>query len=233
MKKTAILLGALALFLAQSVGAQTFTPSNLNTDQLPESPASFSYEGLEKTWSATFTIGGENETWFFGPYIGSFPGTPSFNMYCVDFLAGVSNTAWDVNISPVTGDLSLTRIKDQATYRQMAFLSSLFSAENGMTRNNWSALHAAIWTLAGANITAIAGTGIAVDVMDLVTHYLNLAASTSFNASNWYVLTAVDPFTLQRQEFMIEVSEPAALILLLSGLLGVVYLARRRSTGLA
>jgi len=164
-----------------------------------------------------------------GPYVGRFtgdPGMPQFSVYCVDY----THTAKDqtVNVAAVGGSLATTRLNDFAKYQTAAYLASLFETSS---TSQWGSIHAAIWSVtSGVSVGNAAGRD----------GYLALAASNaaSFDTNGWYVLTPTNPSSASSgQEFLIRsrtvsVPEPAAFLLLATGVLLLAGASRRRLAAL-
>ena len=189
-----------------------------------------------------------------GPYSGRFEAwgargsqTDSFALYCVDFLHSAGNSTGVVNVSSVTGDLDLTRLKDTSRYQRGAYLASLFDAwefhkgEIGGSlskANVWGGLHAAIWAATNpptGGQTLSAGAQTAFDYFDTLAD--NNAAG--YVADDWYVLTragATDGLGEsgdgKGQEFLVRrasVPEPGTLLLMLTGMVMLVGVSRKRA----
>ena len=161
-----------------------------------------------------------------GPYVGRFtdPTTAQFSIYCVDYTH-YARDQWVNVTSLASGDLDSTRLKDYGDYQQAAYLASLFDTEPTST---WGGIHAAIW-----NITS----GVAVGSAAQRDYYLGLAAAnaSTFATAGWYVLSPLDPNggvnDSTGQEFLmrsVSVPEPAAFLLLASGLLLLAAVSRKR-----
>ena len=223
VKKLVISFGALLLFIAQPVAAQTWTPEQL--PDAPADPADVYYGGIYKSF--TESIDGKNV--YIGPYKGSvetsmgtmFPAS----LYCVDFAREVyKGDTWSAYSTPVasTADFGNTYLSGEVigvydTYRKAAFLASLFRVVK-TTDAAWSSLHGAIWSVTNG----IPGYDPGFYLSEYAT------AWEAFDASNWYVLSDAKR---EKQEFLVErtVPEPATIILLLTGFMAIVVLARQRS----
>lgn len=223
VKKLVITFGALLLFIAQPVAGQTeatWTPEQL--PYAPADPADVYYGGTYQSF--TEYINGK------GVYVGPYKGTVETSMgdmfpaslYCVDFVHEVSNgDSWSAYSTPITSSANFENtyqfgIGTFDLYRKTAFLASLFRVV-GTTDDAWSSLHGAIWSLTNE-----------VSGYDPDSYFKEYEDEwEAFDASNWYVLSDANGV---KQEFLVErVPEPATIILLLTGFMAIVVLARQRS----
>ena len=153
-----------------------------------------------------------------GPYLGQFredPLAPAFNIYCVDYNHYAKSQL--VNVTKLaSADLSKTRLGDAATYRKVAYLSSLFHER---PTSEWGYIHRSIWNLAsGTSFTSTGG-------------YLTMAVPETFSTDGWYILSPTDlGASTGGQEFLMRVAvpEPATFLLMASGLLLLAAFSRRR-----
>lgn len=168
-----------------------------------------------------------------GPYVGRFAGDPTtaqFSIYCVDYNHyAISQWVNVTSLGTPVGSMDETRLDDYTKYRQAAYLSSLFDTA---PTSAWGSIHAAIWYIT---------SGVSVGSSSGRQYYLNLAYQNagSFNTNGWYVLSPLNeeggPFDGTGQEFLmrtrVSVPEPAALLLLATGLvlLAAASRARRRA----
>jgi hypothetical protein len=171
-----------------------------------------------------------------GPYVGRFtdPTTPQFSIYCVDYTH-YAKDQW-VNVTALTSsDLSKTRIDDYGTYRQAAYLASLFDTA---PKSAWGAIHAAIWNItSGQLLTPNDPSKVAAFVAQR-DYYIDLDTPGEFTGSGWYILSPLNAqggaYDGTGQEFLmrtVSVPEPASFILLASGLLFLAVASRRRLLG--
>jgi hypothetical protein len=167
-----------------------------------------------------------------GPYSARFeyPASAAFSIYCVDYTH-FAKDGW-VNVTGLSsGNLGNTRLGlngaedftgDYSRYRQAAYLATLFDTGNQPT-TEWGKIHAAIWTLT-SGVTPGGDTGA----------YLTStwAAPTTFSTDGWYILTPTNPtYSTSGQEFLmrtVSVPEPAAFLLMATGLLLLAAVSRKR-----
>jgi len=229
VKKLAIILGALALFVVQPVAGQFDTTRPALGEYAPTPFGDY------LRWGGTYPNAPTFNGYVTGPYWGYFQDvnktatSASFTLYCVDFANLVHQGSGGWTFSPqAVGSYSgaLTNI------HQAAFLSSLFSETN---RSEWAAIHGAIWYLTGGLATHYASFGHIVDSnRNLEIAWWNARGwnNGGYDASNWYVLTPVSPSSQTMLVRVHSVPEPGVIVLLLSGLLGVAFVARRRASQL-
>lgn len=160
-----------------------------------------------------------------GPYLGQFTtdlSTARFSIYCVDYLHYAKDQWVNVTGLGPVGTLSNTRLNNYGVYQQAAYLSSLFDTA---PTASWGGIHAAIWSLT---------SGVTVGNSTQRNYYLGLAAANagSYSTAGWYVLTPTNPtYASSGQEFLMRsvvVTEPAAFLLLASGLLLLAAVSRKR-----
>ncbi len=173
---------------------------------------------------------------YVGPYSGEFEASAfrsvasnRFALYCVDYAHSArTGAAYLVDVYGLGGDvgsLSTTRIGDQSTYVRLAYLSSLFDDYQGTSgqRSAWSALHAAIWQVS-SNSDVLASNAY---VNDMYEQFYNMDVPATFSADGWYVVSDAEG---RGQEFLVRrsVPEPATILLMLSGLVMLVGVNRKR-----
>ena len=166
-------------------------------------------------------------SYYVGPYqatVLSQPGTPTLDIYCVDFLHSISlGYVWTAGFRSLAGDLTGTRGGNSAAvdYLKAAWLASQFAVSNPA---EWKNIQATMWNLFAP--TAPDPTAYGAHASN---HWLQEATTNyqTVNPNYWYVVTDVaSPGT---QEFLTYVTpEPSTYLLLATGLffLGFMYLRR-------
>lgn len=232
-----------ALFLAVAAlvaVAPASTEAQLYNGNPPTS-AAFDFVSAAGSVAGTFGV-------MVGPYTGNFldDSVGAFSIYCVDYLHYAKDMS-RVNVSQVSGDLSLTRLNDATRYGQSAYLSSLFDSwadySNGgaLSRQTvFSGLHAAIWQVTSGEV--LGGDGQVGAVRD---DFLAMAVTgaATMDLSEWYVITedgVTDGFGQGRfdaqwdgkgQEFLMRrasVPEPGTVLLILTGVVMLLGVGRKR-----
>jgi hypothetical protein len=241
MKKLAISLAVLFLFVAQPLAAQSWT-----SDDLPGAPANegeIQYNGHYEDYIAS--VGGKNV--YVGPYYGSVSlaggGTLSpASLYCVDFAHTIrSGQSWNVYATRLVdgADLSNTYLGEGVhpfwgsfttdwtnfnVYKRAAYFAALFSQVE-KSKANWTAIHGTIWAWMNPDLLGLDPENPANPWGEEFEVLMADAGDYTFNPANWYILSDVNG---EGQEFLVRVPEPGTLVLLLGGLLGIVILAHRR-----
>ncbi len=163
------------------------------------------------------------------PYYLDINGT-SYNAMCVDYSHhSTVGESWDGSVTNLaSADLSDTRLgaSAYATYRAEAWLYSQFLSGAGSSGD----INYAAWALTDANAQASAGWTAGAQ------HWFDLATTTDLSAFDsaavhFNIITPRDLTGVGPQEFLVQTTdtpEPASLILLGSGMLGLAGFARKK-----
>lgn len=151
------------------------------------------------------------------PYGGTLNGQ-SEQFFCVDFTTDIwGGESWQVTVSSLTGsDFSLTKLKNQTSYLEMAWLITQMMSTTSQLQKAMDQY--AIWSFSGgpnpygSNSTLVAAALAAVQ--------------GGFTGTGWEILS---PTGSAGQEFLIFVGvpEPAELVMLLIGLAVVALVTRK------
>jgi hypothetical protein len=204
-------------------------------------------DGTQVTMTFLGVNGIHDASYYVSPYLGMLTsdGQSSLvSLFCVDFNNEVTwNQTWPANVTPLSSsDLSNTRYGNAADvalltlsdpyystysaaqlYAQAAWLTTQFDQYLSTDPSQVIALQYALWDLFNPN----APTNAAAQawILSAEQNY------GSVNLNNFELVTNLGPLALtgQVQEFIIPTPEPGTYALLGAGLLGLVFLGRRKA----
>jgi hypothetical protein len=172
---------------------------------------------------------------YLGPYTATLTSDPThstFSIYCIDFLHDITvGTVWNANVSEIspTG-LSDSRLGNAglSRYQKAIWLATQFAANQ--TRAAWTGIHDAIWAITTPGYALKTAEG--NTWLSAVNTAFASGTPTDVDFTQWRVLTDVrSPGT---QEFLVSTPpttvtpEPETYLLMVTGLVGVLILYRRR-----
>lgn len=198
------------------------------------SPAAAQTETIKLTSTGSKTWNG----YYVGPYqaqVISQPGSPTIDIYCVDFQHTVSvGQQWDATYSNVMGDLSNTRAglaygetKARTMYQQAAYLTTFYATANS---SQTGAINSAIWNIFYTGAPDKGGSG-ANSSSYWLTQAQNNYATAGIDYRTFAVVTDVKFELGGKQEFLTTVTatpEPSTYLMMASGLIGLAGLGYRR-----
>lgn len=159
---------------------------------------------------------------YVGPYAGTINGS-SVLLTCDDYNHEVSvGQVWTANISTFT-DLSHTRFwnalnpaQSLKNYEMAAWLTAqMFSNP----KSSWGDISFAIWKIFAGNTPTTGNSS----------YWLSLASQNyqNFDYSNFKIYTPTDSSAASAQEYIVMAPEPAGILLLGIGLLGLFFVRRK------
>jgi hypothetical protein len=204
-------------------------------------------DGTPVTMKFTGVNGINDGSYYVSPYQGIMTSNGQnslVTLFCVDFNNEVNfGQIWQANVTPLSSsDLSNTRYGNAGDvalltgvnpyystytaaqlYAQAAWLTTQFNQYLTTDPSQVIALQYAIWDLFDPNAPTNAGAQ--AWILSAEHNY------GSVNLNNFELITNLGPLTLtgQVQEFIVPTPEPGTYALLGAGLLGIVFLARRKA----
>lgn len=182
-----------------------------------------------QTFTLTGTGGQSVGGYYVFPYFGQVNNGPTITTMCNDFATevGIPST-WDANVTSLaSGDLANTKYGDLRGYEEAFWLFD----QAKLNPSSVGAIQLAVWSIfAGSNPTLqalITDTGYGSQV----TGWLDSAnADAPVNLSAYVNDNIISPTPLgSGQEQLWETPEPSSLLLMGSGILGVMFVVRRRA----
>lgn len=216
-------------------------PANADAQLYNGDPSGFSQFDFENAKGPDGTATAGTFGVYVGPYTGNFldDAAGSFSIYCVDYLHYASDmNNVDVNVSGLSGSLANTRLNDPVRYQKAAYLSSLFDSWGTWgtdKRTVFSGIHAAIWSVTSGSTL---GSGMTAGLRE---DFLTMANDNydTVNLDEWYVITRdasdldgyMESGDGMGQEFLMRrsVPEPGTLLLMLTGMVMLVGVSRKRA----
>ena len=180
--------------------------------------------------STQFTFVNGGTVTAFGYYVGPYnglEGTAKVKLNCVDFFHHVAvGDVWQSNVTSLgsSAGLSATRFGNLMAYREAAWLTTQYTSS--MSSATVGDIQATIWNLFSGPTTPPHPSS---SVWLAAAQAYVAAHPNGSNYQNFYVVTDVNSSSVNsEQEFIIASPEPASMLLMATGLVGVAGAGIRR-----